>query len=40
MFYVQTKISYEEFTTYREAEIYCAMNGIHCEEIMEEEENA
>ena len=26
---------YEEFATYREAEIYCGMHRIHCENIYE-----
>lgn len=26
---------YKEFATYREAEIYCGENNIHCEDIYE-----
>lgn len=29
---------YKEFRTYRDAEIYCGENGIHCENIYEERE--
>ena len=29
---------YKEFATYREAELYCGENGIHCENIYEERE--
>jgi hypothetical protein len=36
MFYVETKMGYEEFTTYREAEIYCGTHGIHPENICED----
>lgn len=32
------KVGYKEFPTYRDAEIYCGENGIHPEEIYEEEE--
>lgn len=36
MFVIETKMGYEEFTTYREAEIFCGENGIHPENIFEE----
>lgn len=36
MFIVDTSYDYAEFNTYREAEIYCAENGISCENIFEE----
>lgn len=35
-YYVETKIGYEEFETYEGAELYCILNGIHCENIYEE----
>ncbi len=35
---VETRVGFEEFATYREAELYCAERGIHPEEIYEEEE--
>ena len=38
MFYVDCGIYYTEFTTYREAEIFCGERGISCEEIYEENE--
>jgi hypothetical protein len=38
MFYVDCGIYYAEFTTYREAEIFCGERGISCEEIYEENE--
>lgn len=31
---------YAEFDTYREAEVFCGVNGIHGEDIYEEEEEA
>lgn len=34
MFYVEYGLGYE-FKTYREAEIFCISNGIHCENIYE-----
>ena len=34
---VETGRFFEEFETYREAEIFCGENGIHCENIYEEE---
>lgn len=37
MFVVETRLGFEEFATYREAEIYCGEHGIPCEEIFEEE---
>ena len=36
MFYVETRIGYQEFETYEGAELYCILNGIHCENIEEE----
>ena len=36
MFIVETNLCYEEFSSYREAEIYCGENGISCENIFEE----
>lgn len=36
MFVVNTKMDSKEFTTYREAEIFCGENGIHPENIFEE----
>ena len=37
MFYIEYPF-YKEFPTYREAEIYCVLHGIPCEEIFEGEE--
>ena len=39
MFIVECNIQCEEFDTYRQAEIYCGENGIHCENIYESEDN-
>ena len=36
MFYIDYKNTYEEFATYREAEIFCGECGIPCEEIFED----
>ena len=33
---VEEKMDYKEFDSYREAEIYCGVNGISCENIYEE----
>ena len=30
---------YEEFETYRDAEIYCGEHGIPCEEIFEDDDD-
>ena len=38
MFYVDCGIHNTEFTTCREAEIFCGEHGISCEEIYEENE--
>ena len=38
MFVVDFERVYEEFATYREAEIFCGERGIHCENIYEENE--
>ena len=35
-YYVDNGIYYEEFDSYREAEIFCGENGISCEEIYED----
>ena len=35
MYCVEYGITYEEFETYREAEIYCGERGIPCEYIYE-----
>ena len=37
MFIVESKIDFKEFDKYRNAEIFCAENGIAVEEIYEEE---
>jgi len=34
-YFVEDGMVYEEFATYREAEIYCGEHGIHCENIYE-----
>ena len=34
-YFVEFGRVYEEFATYREAEIFCGENGIHCENIYE-----
>jgi hypothetical protein len=36
MFVVDTRMDNKEFETYREAEIFCGENGIHPENIFEE----
>lgn len=38
MYYINCGICCIKFATYREAEIFCGMCGIHCEEIYEENE--
>jgi hypothetical protein len=38
MFTVEYNIQCEEFDTYRQAEIFCGENNIHCENIYEKEE--
>lgn len=38
MFYIDFGIYYMEFATYREAEIFCGLCGIPCEEIYEDNE--
>lgn len=38
-YYVFTKFSAYEFSSYRDAEIFCGVNGIPCEEIYENENN-
>lgn len=35
MYCVDFGMTYEEFATYREAEIFCGENGIGCENIYE-----
>ena len=35
-YFVEYGYIYEEFNTYREAEIFCGENGIYCENIYEE----
>ena len=37
-YFVQFGYHYQEFPTYRDAEIYCGMNNIPCDEIYEIEE--
>ncbi len=34
-YFVECGLIYEEFATYRDAEIYCGEHGIHCENIYE-----
>lgn len=36
MFIIDINMHYEEFETYREAELWCAEHGVHPEEIIEE----
>lgn len=36
MFIIDIKMHYEEFETYRKAELWCGEHGVHPEEIIEE----